>query len=41
MVAFARQNRAAYKGPQRIEFREHLPTPSGNVIRGQLQGSLT
>lgn len=39
--AWCRQNMAAYKVPQRIEFRAALPmTPSGKVIRGELQGSL-
>jgi len=41
LIAWCRENMAAYKVPQRIVFRQALPmTPSGKVIRGELQRSL-
>ena len=39
LIAWCRQNMAAYKVPQRIRFQEALPmTASGKVIRGELRG---
>lgn len=41
LIAWCRQNMAAYKVPQRIRFRPALPmTPSGKVIRGELRASV-
>ncbi|HET8747293.1 MAG TPA: AMP-binding protein [Ramlibacter sp.] len=41
LIAWCRQNMAAYKVPQRIRFRASLPmTASGKVIRGELQRSI-
>ena len=41
LMAWCRENMAAYKVPQRIRFRAALPmTPSGKLIRGELRASV-
>jgi len=41
LIAWCRQNMAAYKVPRRVRFRDALPmTPSGKVIRGELRANV-